>query len=194
MTESTQPQEFFTDVQAHSHTISIPLGPAQTALSSPGQASSLVPGHPSEPSAPTTVPNAALASPPHPTSSSSNQAILASKPVPDIPGEDIAGVAVPSEARQRVPSLKIQAPTPVSTHGSIRAHGNTPPRQDVRITRSYPTLDEATPARGPLIVPPGDLYRPSRSTSRFVDSETAWNAHDGKEVVRLIIYLPSWPT
>ena len=110
---STPPQESIPDV--HPHTM--PLATTQTALSSPGQASSLA-ENPSKPSVPMPVLDAAQTSPPRPTSSSSYHATLISKPVPEVPREYItADASAPAEVLPRVASSTFHVPpTSISAH------------------------------------------------------------------------------
>ena len=184
---STQPQESTLDV--HSNT-----APVQTTLSSPGQPSSSIVENPPEPSAPTTVLGAMQTAPPRRASSPSYHISLISKPVPEVPQEHIK-VMEPAEVPPRVASPTFLPPASVSTHGGHGARGgrpraDTPPRKAVRVTHSYPILDETIRAPQPVVVPPGGFYPSRRSTGRYPDSETAWHVRDDGEPVRLIAYFP----
>ena len=101
----------------------------------------------------------------------------------------------PAEVPPRVASPTFLPPASVSTHGGHGARGgrpraDTPPRKAVRVTPSYPILDETIRAPQPVIVPPGGFYPSRRSTGRYPDSETAWHVRDDGEPVRLIPYFP----
>jgi hypothetical protein len=186
---STPPRESTLDINSNT----TPLDAAQATLSSPGQASSSVVENPPEPSAPTTV-QGAIQTPPQRASSSSYHISLTSKPVPEIPQEHIA-VMGPTEVPPRVASPTFLLPASVSTRGGhgirgARPHADTPPRRSVRVTRSYPILDETIHAPQPVIVPPGGFYPSRRSTGRYPDSETAWHVRDDPEPVRLIACCP----
>ena len=169
---STLPQESTPDV--HSNT-----APAQVThtVTSPGQASPSVVENPPEPSAPTTVLGAIQTAPPQRASSSSYRISLISKPVPEVPQEHIE-VMEPAEEPPQVASPTFLPPVSVSTHGGHGARGgrpraDTPPRKAVRVTQSYPILDETIRTPQPVIVPPGGFYPSRRSTGRYPDSETA---------------------
>lgn len=101
----------------------------------------------------------------------------------------------PAEVPPRVASPTFLPPVSVSTHGGHGARGgrpraDTPPRKAVRVTQSYPILDETIRTPQPVIVPPGGFYPSRRSTGRYPDSETAWHVRDDGEPVRLIAYFP----
>jgi hypothetical protein len=181
------PQESIPDDD--SHTPGIPLGAAQTSPNSPAQPSSLVAENTSGPSAATTLQDAAQTARPQPTSSSSYQAILISKPVPEVPREHIAEAGVPADVPPRV---TVQATTPGFTQRGDRTRVNTPPRNTVRVTRRpYSTRGDAAHAPLPFVVPPDELYR--RSNGHYVDSETLWQLDDDREPVRPITCLLSRP-
>ena len=146
--------------------------------------------NPPEPSAPTTVLGAMQTAPPRRASSSSYHMSLISKPVPEIPQEGIE-VTGPAVVPPRVASPTFLLPASVSTHGGHGTRGgrpcaDIPPRRSVRVTRSYPILDETIHAPQPVIVPPGGFYPSRRSTGRYPDSETAWHVRDDPEPVHLI--------
>jgi hypothetical protein len=142
---STLPQE--STPNEHSHSLPLPLGAAQTALSS-------LP-HPPETSVSTAVTGAAQ-TPPRLASSSSYHAILVSKPVPEVPKEHMAEKSALTEVPQRVASPSFRAPTSMTHGGGAGAnnHSITPPRKAVHVTRSYPTRGDAAHAPWTFIVPP----------------------------------------
>jgi hypothetical protein len=181
MSVSTPPQELIPDADPHT----TPRDPAQTAHSSPEQASSVE--NPSEPPAPVPILVGSRSASPRRASSSSYHAAMLTKPVPELPRVHMAEGYAPTEVPQRVASPTFQIPASVSTHGGGRVRANTPPRKSVRLNPSYPTLDETVPAPRPVFVPPEDFYhRPATAASRYADSEMAWHARDEREPVRLI--------
>jgi hypothetical protein len=95
---------------------------------------------------------------------------------------------VPPEVPQHAPDPTgmRRVPASVSSHGGGSPGGRpiTPPDGVARITRSYPTLPEAThpPPPRPIRVSHGGVHR--RPTGPYTDSATAWQLYEDKDPFR----------
>jgi len=179
---SMPPEESIPDI--HSNTVSPEQAPP-----------SLVVENTSEPPSPAAAVSAAQTAPTRPTSSS-DPAVPASKPVPELPRERAAEASTSADVRPRVVSATLQVPTPAYGGrvggGGGRAREDILPRRSVRVTRSDATLgatvDEAAYAPRSVAFP-RRYSSHRRSSIQHLDSEAAWHA---REPVRPITCLSSW--
>ncbi len=97
----------------------------------------------------------------------------------------------PVHATETATDPTVPAPASVSLHGG---RAPTPPRENARVTRSYPALPEPSrlPPR-PIPLLGGDGFR--RRTAHYIDDETVRQTRDDRVHVRSLVtnYISSWP-